>query len=164
MRSIGLLFALQVCFSISGCTPDEEKKDEGLVIISFDQLEENLNKPSQKMKVVNFWATWCKPCIKEMPYFEKVAKKHSDQMDLIFVSLDFPDEVDKVKSFLLKKDFQSATYLLNETNYDDFMPRIDKSWTGAIPATLFVDQQEKKYFYEKSFTEAELDALIISLL
>lgn len=149
---------------IGSCTQQQQEEEKGFSVISFNQLTEIIDKPTDKMKVINFWATWCKPCIAEMPYFESVAKSQSDNVELIFVSLDFPEDVEKVKTFIKKKNISAEVYLLNDTNYDEFLPKIDKSWSGAIPATLFVNKQENKYFYEKSFTEEELNTVVNSLL
>ena len=88
--------------------------------------------------VFNFWATWCGPCIEEMPWFNKITGQHKD-VELIFVSLDskqaFPE---KIRSFVNQKKIKATFIWLNETNADVFCPKIDADWGGSIPATLFV--------------------------
>lgn len=107
--------------------------------ISIDDLD-NYIRNSNKPMVVNFWASFCKPCIEEIPYFLESAAKN-DSVEMVLVSLDLPDFYPaKVESFLKKRNFIGATqFWLNETNADDFCPRIDPSWQGAMPVTLFVN-------------------------
>lgn len=150
-------------FAMSCTNGKKEQVNSGVDVISFDQLKSEINNPSDKIKIINFWATWCKPCIEEMPYFESVAAANKDKVELHFISLDFVEDLDKVKMLINKKNISANTVLLNETKYDDFMPKIDKNWTGAIPATLFVDKDRNKYFYEQSFSEKELSDVISGL-
>ncbi len=132
--------------------------------ISFTQLEKEIAKPSDKIKIINFWATWCKPCVAEMPHFEEVSLINKGDVELYFVSLDFPEELNKVKSFQQKKKLSAEIILLDETNYDYFMPKISKEWTGAIPATLFVDTEGNRYFYEQPFSKKELSEVVLGFI
>ena len=127
-------------------------------IVKYDQLEQTLESNSDKLRVVNFWATWCGPCIKELPYFEKA--NTNAKVEVILVSLDFIQDETKVKKFVEKKNLQSQVMLLNEKDYDSYMGKVDESWTGAIPATLFVTASGKRHFYEQPFTGKELEEAI----
>ena len=82
--------------------PKEKKVKTGIDVISFEQLKSRIDEPSKKIKVINFWATWCKPCIEEMPYFENVAEAYKDEVELHFISLDFVEDLENVK-MLIKK-------------------------------------------------------------
>lgn len=115
--------------------------------------------------VYNFWATWCAPCVRELPQFEAAAKHHKE-INLTLVSLDDKDDIlVKVKPFLLKKDIKSRVVLLDETDYNEIIPRVSDQWSGAIPATLIIDRKNgKRYFYEKEFKEDELEETINELL
>ncbi|MEM9326359.1 MAG: TlpA disulfide reductase family protein [Bacteroidota bacterium] len=110
------------------------------------------------LTVVNFWATWCGPCIKELPYFEEA--NELDNVRVLLVSLDFPDEQEKVKRFVSKKGLDSEIMLLDEKDYDAYMSKVDPSWSGAIPATLMVESNGRKHFYEKAFEREQLFAQI----
>ena len=136
-------------------------------VIKFPKLQEIIDAKQPSMKVINFWATWCKPCIEELPYFEEVNKIYAgDDFEVVLVSLDFVEDLDeKVKLFVEKKGLQSKLYLLDETDYDKIINEIDASWSGAIPATLIVDHRKgKKDFYERQFKEGELSQIIKTLI
>jgi len=115
--------------------------------------------------VINFWATFCKPCMEEIPHFKKLqAKYEKDGLQLLFVSLDMQDDYpEKVNSFIKKK--KMASTWLDETNADYFCPKIDQAWTGAIPATLFINNNRRyRKFIEESLTEEGLEKQIRDLL
>lgn len=128
---------------------------QNLEVVKYDQVEEMIESNSGKVKVLNFWATWCGPCIKELPHFE--AANNRDNVEVILVSLDFIQDETKVRKFVERKNLQSQVLLLNEKDYDSYMSKVDESWSGAIPATLFITPTGKKHFYEKAFTANELE-------
>lgn len=130
-------------------------------LIKLGQLESMISASSNELKVVNFWASWCAPCVKELPYFDALAK--SGKARVYLVSLDFPEDLEKAKKILSKKGIGTPAYLLDEKNYDQYISKIDNSWSGAIPATLFVTPSGKKQFYESSFEESELQEVVKNL-
>ena len=134
---------------------------QDIELISVESLDRLIAKKSDKVQVYNFWASWCGPCVKEMPYFEEL--NSSKSADVVFISLDFPEDIQKAQKLITKKSIESATYLLNSTNYDDYIPKISEVWSGAIPATLFISPSGKKYFYEKAFEKSELLQVVENL-
>tara|TARA_R110002126_G_scaffold291243_3_gene451341 strand:- start:12421 stop:12954 length:534 start_codon:yes stop_codon:yes gene_type:complete len=125
---------------------------------SYDQLKPLLEKNDDKIYVVNFWATWCAPCVKELPYFEKIKKEYADQnVTVLLVSLDFPKQVEKkLIPFINRKKLQSEVVLLDDVNEDVWIKAIDESWSGALPATLIYTTNNRK-FYEQSFDYETLE-------
>ena len=113
----------------------------------------------------NFWATWCAPCIRELPHFEAL-NKNNKRVSVNLISLDEKEDlVNKVQPFIQKKQIESSVFLLDETDFNEIIPGISTEWTGAIPATLIIDNKSgKKYFYEKEFKETELENTIDKII
>ena len=104
--------------------------------------------------VINFWATWCKPCVAELPSFDSLSK--ISNVKILLVSLDFKEDVEKkVNPFLTKNNIKMECVILDEINGNDFIDKIDKSWSGAIPATL-IKRNCNRYFVEKKIHLHEL--------
>lgn len=142
----------------------ELKENEEIEVYNFDQLETVLSSNSDKTLVVNFWATWCKPCIKELPYFEEVQSTYQEDVKVILVSLDFPNKLEsQLIPFVSKKNLQSQVVLLNDPYENEWIPKVDSTWSGAIPATLIIDKGKRK-FYERSFTKEELEIEILKFI
>lgn len=122
--------------------------------------------------IINCWATWCKPCVEEIPYFiEETNKRNnpaatSDSVRLVLVSLDFKESFpDAIKNFAAKRKYTAEILWLDETNADYFCPKIDPKWSGAIPATLFINNKTGyRKFYEEQLSHDELKAEMMQLL
>ncbi|MEM6735176.1 MAG: TlpA disulfide reductase family protein [Bacteroidota bacterium] len=126
--------------------------------IKFSKLQEKILSSDSELTVFNFWATWCAPCIKELPHFETLDSK--DNVKVYLVSLDFPDQLEKVKKFVSKKKLNSEVLFLDEKDPDTYIPKVNKEWSGAIPATLFVTDLGKTFFHEKAFNKEELEKTV----
>ena len=124
-------------------------------------------KKSDKPTIVNFWATFCKPCIAEIPHFQKIVKQYQkDSVQLLLVSLDMNEMYpDKIKLFANKFKFTAPIVFLDETNADIFCPKIDESWSGAIPASLFINNKTGyRKFFEEEMSEHKFEAEIKTLI
>jgi thiol-disulfide isomerase/thioredoxin len=122
---------------------------------------------AQHPLIVTFWATWCRPCIEELPLLqEAVHQNKSEKVELVMVSLDFPEAYPKdILDFIKKKNISATFFWLNETDADYFCPVIDKQWQGSIPATLFINQQNSyRKFFEKKISTKELNVTVQSML
>ncbi|MCB0432938.1 MAG: TlpA family protein disulfide reductase, partial [Mangrovimonas sp.] len=144
---------------------NEEASQENLEVYDFDEIEKFLNLDDQKVHVVNFWATWCAPCVKELPYFEALQEKYKDQnVEVLLISLDFPNQYEsKLKPFIQKKNIKSKVIALNDTDMNTWLPKVNKDWSGAIPATI-IYKNGKRHFYEQSFTYEELENQVQTFL
>ncbi len=127
-------------------------------IYDFEGLEPLLNKKDDKTYVINFWATWCKPCIAELPYFEQTYAEQKDNgVELILVNLDMPSMWEKrLVPFVKEKDLKGKVVILDDPKMNDWIPKIDPDWGGGIPATLIYNS-DKRDFFERQFTYEELN-------
>lgn len=135
---------------------------KGVAKIGLQPLLDKVTKADgNTLYVVNFWATWCAPCVKELPYFEDANKKYAGKnVKVVLVSLDFLSEEANVTKFVSAKKLQSDVYLLNAGNPNDWIDKFDPAWDGAIPATVMYKAGKKVYFRQGDFEAAELDSLI----
>lgn len=136
-------------------------------VLDFTAFENRLEQRDDVLYVYNFWATWCKPCIKEMPYFEKLNEAYADKkVKVVFVSLDFPEQVETVvKPFIKRKAIEADVILLDAPDYNSWIPRISTEWAGSIPATLINMPTKKVFaFKESDFTYEELTAWVDEVL
>ncbi|CAL2082091.1 TlpA disulfide reductase family protein [Tenacibaculum sp. 190524A05c] len=129
------------------------KKDLGLKVLNFDELKPFIEKNDDKTHVVNFWATWCKPCVEELPAFEKIHEENKDKnVEVLLVSLDFPNEIEShLIPFIMEHKLAPEVIVLDDPDQNKWINGVDKSWSGALPATIIYNKN-KRSFYEQSFS------------
>ena len=168
--ALGLMFVI----ILLGCKTDKDSNEakkviadskpanvDGKTVIetyNFAGFEKFLNFKDDKTYVINFWATWCKPCVAELPHFEELYEKYEEKgVEVILVSLDFPKKIDKsLIPFIEKNKLKSRVILLDDPKQNDWIPKVSKDWSGAIPATIIYNKADRQ-FYEQSFTYEELE-------
>ena len=134
--------------------------------IKISDLEKTIKESTSPM-IINFWATYCVPCIEEIPYFQEMAKKYQSKgVSLLLVSLDlrtaYPTKIDAMAKRL---KLTAPIAWLNETNADYFCPRVDSSWSGGLPASLFVSNVTGyRKFYEDEVSKEKLEKEIQAML
>jgi thiol-disulfide isomerase/thioredoxin len=133
------------------------QSQEKIPRLDFKQLESYLHMDNDTTYVINFWATWCAPCVKEMPYFEDLNNDMADRPVRVYlVSLDFPQHYESsLLPFVEKRKIKSRVLYLDDGKANQWIPKIDSEWTGAIPATLIYRGTDRK-FIEGSLTREEL--------
>ena len=138
-------------FSCNNSTKDT------IEIVDFDGLYSKIDLSVDKTYVINFWATWCAPCVKELPHFEEVNKELKyKNTEVILVSLDFPSQIEsKLKPYLKKNKIKSKVILLDDSKMNTWVPKVSEQWDGGIPATLIVNASNYN-FYPKPFKKEEL--------
>lgn len=132
---------------------------------NFSQLEKRLQAKSDTVYVVNFWATWCAPCVKELPYFDRIGAEYKPQkVKILLVSLDMNKQVESsLLPFLIRKKVQQEVIHLLEPDANAWIPKLDPQWSGALPATL-IFSDTRRQFYERSFTYEELETEVKQFL
>ena len=130
---------------------------QNVKLITVDQLQERIKNGKDSTYVVNFWATWCAPCVKELPHFERLnAENKSDKLVVLLVSVDFKSKLNSnVIPFVKRKNMKSEVFLLNESSPQEYIDKIEPTWSGTIPATLFI-KGDKRKFVENEFTYEQL--------
>ncbi|SDL88734.1 TlpA family protein disulfide reductase [Kriegella aquimaris] len=123
-------------------------------IYDFESLEPLLYTKTNKTHIINFWAMWCAPCVKELPVFEQYQKDHPE-VEMLLVSLDFPEDIEaKLKPFLKKKGITTNVVVLDDPDANSWIDKIDPNWSGAIPFTIIFNNKERA-FYERAFENSE---------
>ena len=136
---------------------------KNIKVLNFNEFEPHLYFQNDSVYVINFWATWCTPCIKELPYFQQIADQTKNKkVKILLVSLDFPKQVDtRLVPFLERNNIDLEVLLLNDPDQNAWIDKVHKEWSGSIPATL-IYSKENREFYEKAFTYKELETVINS--
>lgn len=135
-----------------------------LEIHDFSGVEPYLNLEGPKTYVVNFWATWCAPCVKELPYFEAIQAKYIEDVEVILINLDFPRQYEsKLKPFLYEYQLKSKVVVLDDPDMNYWIPKVDSNWDGAIPVSLIYNSS-KRSFYKRTFAYNELEAELKTFL
>lgn len=169
LYSTFLLIALMSCAAEQSTdkdivrNPKEVVSENGLEVevYDFENFKPFLNQQNDQIHVINFWATWCVPCVAELPYFEQLGAEYPD-INVLLVSLDFPKKIkENLIPFIQENKLKSEVILLDEPDGNKWIPQIDSTWSGAIPATI-IYKNSISVFYEQSFNFAELEEAISS--
>ena len=130
------------------------KAQDLITFRNFEELNAYIQKNNEKPLVINFWATWCAPCVKELPYFEELHQKNQN-IKIVTVSLDFDKQVEsKLKPFLKKKNYSFVATYMADKNFNNWISKVDENWSGSIPATWIINEN-KGIFVEQEFASYE---------
>ena len=170
MRLVGLILTFILVLSCGEKTKNQATTDVEIKtsssprasvkfpVYNFDELSALLHKDDDKTYIINFWATWCKPCVEELPAFERTYKELQQQnVALVLVSLDMPSMwKTKLEPFVEEHKLQGSVVILDDPKMNEWIPKLDPDWQGGIPATLIYNKN-KRVFYPKGFTYDELN-------
>ena len=145
-----------------------ESVAQNVQAIKYPALEKILKQSKDTVLIVNFWATWCKPCIEELPYFEKISKKYAGRkVKVVLINLDVVKDLHtKVNPFVAKNNIRSSSiYLLDEPDYNTWIDLVSADWSGSLPFTLITASGNKtRKTFEQPLTESQLENEIQSFL
>jgi thiol-disulfide isomerase/thioredoxin len=141
-----------------------QSKGQSIKEIGSDGLEALSSNINDTTYVVNFWATWCSPCVKEIGYFEELHREYaSTNVKVFLVSLDFPNQIEKrVIPFLKEKHITAEVLLVTDLDYNSWIDRVDSTWSGSLPATLIYNR-EQRMFLEKEVSRDELFSYVTQI-
>jgi len=151
------LFLAFIILAFVSCKTDKNIKEKSDKIkvktYTYETLKPLLHKTDNNTYIINFWATWCKPCVEELPAFEKINADYKNKnVEVILVSLDFPNQIEtRLIPFIKEHKLQSKVILMADLDQNTWIPKISEKWSGAIPATLIYTKDTRE-FYEQSFT------------
>lgn len=123
-------------------------------LLTLKELDKRIAKGNDTTYVINFWATWCTPCVEELPYFEKLNTEYKNKpVKVILLSFDSKSKLQsRVIPFVKDQKLEAEVYLINEKDQQTYIEKIDKKWSGSLPATLFINNKNKnRLFYSKPF-------------
>ena len=134
-------------------------------IMKLDKLQSEIAKPSDQVLVYNFWATWCAPCVKELPLFEKLNQTDKNvKITLVSMDIDLDPNPEKVYKFIDRKKIQSRVIILDAVDPNSWINKIDKNWSGALPATLIINTKTgARRFVNNALKEGDLEKLIAEI-
>ena len=153
MKAAFAILLMSICSAVFGQQAN---------IVKLSKLQQLTREQSDKIQVINFWATWCGPCIKELPLFETLnSENHEVKVTLVSLDLELDPNPEKVYKFISRKKIQSDVWLLDEPDANTWIDKVEKTWSGSLPATLVVNTRTgKRTFVARELKEGELEKMI----
>ena len=174
-----ILIVFTFLFLVSTCDPKNDKIHESAsekkqvsekppfpVYMTFNEFEHHIRKQTDTTYVVNFWATWCKPCVAELPYFEKLKTAKKDQpVEVLLVSMDFPKQIkSKLIPFVEKRKMEKSVVALADMDYNEWIDKVSTEWDGAIPFTLIYNKEKQQIKLGELDGYEELEGLVAGVM
>jgi thiol-disulfide isomerase/thioredoxin len=154
MKALLFVFFFLLAVSVPSFSQD-------IRMIDREGLEPYLTSDSDTTYLINFWATWCKPCVEEMPDFIKLNDELKGKaFKMVLISLDFPSQIEsRLKPYIAENDIEAEIVVLDDPNSNAWIPLVSDEWSGAIPATLLYNR-EKRSFYEQKLDYKKLKEIV----
>ncbi len=158
MKYLYILLSIIALSACANASKQSENQNE-IKLLQYEALFDMLNAQKDVLYVVNFWATWCSPCVEELPDFVAVDQElHKNKsFKMLLVSLDAASDIEEVKVFKQTYDISPQVLLLDDIRrMNDWIPMVEPYWGGAIPATLFYRNGKRLHFVEGKLNKEEL--------
>jgi thiol-disulfide isomerase/thioredoxin len=160
------IISSMMTFLIFGCAAHSRMTEPRVEAINEKKLNAVLQKNRDRVVLLNFWATWCEPCVAEFPELVRLANENLGRVAVIAVSIDDDEEVHtKVIPFLQKQAVPFTSYIKKTKDDEAFINHVDPKWSGAIPATFIyrpdgtlAQRMIGQQSYEKFFQALQLAA------
>lgn len=163
-----------ISLSCSATAPESESKAAASFTLSptdslpfaiaqkFEELEPLFHLQNDTTYVINFWATWCKPCVAELPWFEQFHEEMSNQpVKVVLVSMDFPKQYEsKLLPFVQERQLKAQVIALADMDYNSWIDKVSTEWDGAIPFTLIYKNKHRRIKLGELDSYQELKALV----
>ena len=144
----------------------QEEKIPFPVYMTFSEFEHHIHYKNDTTYVVNFWATWCKPCVAELPYFEKLIPAYKNKpVQVLLVSMDFPKQIkSKLIPFVKKRQLEKSVVALADMDYNEWIDKVSTEWDGAIPFTIIYNSKKQQVKLGELEGYEELEGLLATVL
>jgi len=135
---------------------ESDEKPVSVEMVTADQLTAlRKNVGTNKLLLVNFWATWCGPCTLEFPYLEKMVRMYAQrQLEIVTVSINNPDEKKFVLEFLQQQHAINRNLLFNSYDSSEAVKAFGTGWTGGAPYTVLIGMDGKVLYHDTGGMEA----------
>ncbi len=154
---------LLFCFS---CKNEKENKDSISRVWNFEEILPLFNKKNDTTYIINFWATTCPPCIKELPYFEKINQlSNSKPIKVILINRDLEKHFEsRVIPFIKKHQIHSQIIALHDENMSKWLDMVYSKWWGALPFTVIYNGNNKRFYLEPFERYVDLEGEVLDVL
>ncbi len=151
-----------LCLAAFLCVGTSLRAQDFVVYDNLEDLQARINRAGDTTLLLNFWATWCKPCVEELPCFDELREYYGTQnVQIVLVSLDFKSQLDKkFIPFLKDQQLKSEVALMADQDLDTWIPMIHNEWDGAIPATLLLKGKKRRFTLGKFDSLEDLEAFV----
>lgn len=168
LKYLFFAFGILLLCSCGNVNKTIQKKVPSLSAVynSFDEIAYLFDHQNDTTYVINFWATWCSPCVAELPYFEKVNEVYKDEkVKVVLVSLDSKKHIDsKLRPFIQKEKLMSEILALTDPKYNDWIDKVSPDWDGAIPATIIYHGADYEFIGGEFEDFDELNSIVKSYI
>lgn len=163
-----MIWTITVIFvtALISCQPSNTNHNETIEVAKeYSEIQTRLDSDTNVLWIVNFWATSCPPCLKEMPHFNEIEAEKNDDIKILLVSLDRAKDLEpRVYDFVEKFNITPEVVLLEDQNYSSWTDDVDPSWYGALPATMMIKGSKKNFRFGAYKTIEELQEDVDAIL